>query len=62
MGRSRQQGPKNLAKVMDQPRFQKVFVIKGTSRLPYLVSNERYESIVAGFERRGFTVEKAAQS
>lgn len=59
MGRNRQDGPKNLAKVLNNPRFQKVFVTKGNSRLPYLLSTERYESLVAGFERRGWAVEKA---
>lgn len=59
MGRSKIQGPKNLAKVVENARFQKVFVTRGSSRLPYLVSSDRYEAIVAGFERRGWTVEKA---
>ena len=58
MGRTREQGPKNLAKVIDQPRFKKVFVVRGSSRLPYYLSSDRYEALVAGFERRGWTVEQ----
>jgi hypothetical protein len=48
-----------LAKVVENARFQKVFVTRGSSRLPYLVSSDRYEAIVAGFERRGWSVERA---
>jgi len=59
MGRSKIQGPKNLAKVVENARFQKVFVTRGSSRLPYYLSNDRYEDLVAGFQRRGWTVEKA---
>lgn len=59
MGRNRDQGPKQLARVIDSPRFTKVFFTKGSSRLPYLVSTDRYEAIVASFERRGFKAEKA---
>jgi hypothetical protein len=58
MGRTKQDGPKNLAKVLGNSRFQKVFVTKGTSRLPYYLSTERYDTLVAGFERRGWAVEK----
>lgn len=58
MGRTRDQGTKNLAKALSNPRFQKVFVTKGNSRLPYLLSTERFDALVAGFERRGWAVEK----
>lgn len=62
MGRVKEQGPKNLAKVIDQAaRFQKVFVTRGSSRLPYYLSNDRYDDLVAGFQRRGWTVEKAGE-
>ncbi len=59
MGRNREQGPKQLVKALDNPRFQRVFVTKGDSRLPYLLSMDRYDEHVAGFERRGWVVEKA---
>lgn len=61
MGRTKQEGPKQLAKVVNNPRFTRVFVTKGNSRMPMLLSNASYELLVAGFERRGYTVEKAAQ-
>jgi len=62
MGRVKEQGPKNLAKVIDQAaRFQKVFVTRGSSRLPYQFSVERYDELVNRFERRGWTVEKAGE-
>lgn len=59
MGRGKEQGPKNLAKVIEKARFQKVFVVRGSSRLPYYLSSDRYDDLKAGFERRGWTVEKA---
>jgi hypothetical protein len=63
MGRShKKEGTKNLAKVLDNPRFTKVFVTKGNSRMPMLLSTASFDVLAAGFERRGFTVEKAGQS
>lgn len=59
MGRNREQGPKQLAKVLDNPRFIRVFVAKGNSRMPMLMSAANYDVIAAGFERRGYVVEKA---
>ena len=59
MGRSKMQGPKNLAKVVDQPRFQKVIVTRGSSRLTYFLSFGRYDELVSRFEGRGWQVEKA---
>ena len=59
MGRSKIQGPKNLAKAVENARFQKVFVTRGSSRLPYFLSVERYDELVSRFEGRGWQVEKA---
>jgi len=59
MGRKKEDGPKNLAKVLDNPRFVRVFVAKGNSRMPMLLSAANYDLIAAGFERRGYSVERA---
>ena len=59
MGRTRQEGSKQLARVIDQPRFVRVFVTKGSNRMPINISAASYELIAAGFERRGYRVEKA---
>ena len=61
MGRTKQEGPKNLAKMLNQPRCQKVIVTRGSSRLPYFLSVERYDELVSRFEGRGWTVEKAGE-
>lgn len=61
MGRKREEGPKNLATVVDNPRYMRVFFTKGSQQMPIMVSTASYDRIVAGFERRGYTVEKAAQ-
>lgn len=54
MGRNREQGPKNLVKVIDQPRFQRVFFVNGSTKLSFLVAMGSRDKIVAGFEARGF--------
>lgn len=61
MGRTKFEGPKNLAKLVDNPRFVRVFLTKNNRRLPssLLLSADSYDLLAAGFERRGFTVEKA---
>lgn len=59
MGRNRSEGPKNLAKVMDNPRFVRVFVTKGSARMPMTFAADSFERIASGFERRGYAVEKA---
>lgn len=59
MGRNRAEGPKNLAKVMDNPRFVRVFVTKGSARMPMTFAADSFERIASGFERRGYAVEKA---
>ncbi len=59
MGRNRTEGPKNLAKVIDNPRFMRVFVTKGNNRMPMNISAASFEVIAAGFARRGYAVEKA---
>lgn len=61
MGRKRDEGPKNLAKVLDNPRFTRVFVTKGNSRMPMLLATASFDVLAAGFERRGYTVEKVTQ-
>lgn len=61
MGRNREQGPKQLAKVVDNPRFTRVFVTKGSYRMPMLLATTSYDTLVAGFERRGYAVEIARQ-
>lgn len=61
MGRTRDEGPKNLVKVINQPRFQRVFFTNGSTRLSFLVAVGSRDKIVAGFEARGFTAQKAAQ-
>lgn len=61
MGRTREEGPKQLTRVIDSPRFQKVVFTKGDRRLPMLVSTASYGKIVAGFESRGFTAVQGAQ-
>lgn len=58
MGRSKIQEPKNLAKVVGRSQFQKVFVTRGSSRLPYYLSVERFDELVSRFEGRGWSVEK----
>lgn len=60
MGRNREQGPKQLARVLDKPRFLKVFVVKGSTRMPMTFASDSFERIAAGFERRGYAVEKAS--
>lgn len=57
MGRTKGEGPKNLVKVLNASRFQKVIFTKGSTRLPYLVYNDHYADIVARFEGRGFKAE-----
>lgn len=59
MGRKGIEGPKNLAKVLNNARFIRVFVSKGNNRMPMLLSNANYDVLAAGFERRGYTVERA---
>ncbi len=59
MGRNREEGPKNLAKVINNPRFVRVFVTKGSARMPMTFASDSFERIAAGFERRGYAVEKA---
>lgn len=59
MGRSKAEGPKNLAKVIHNPRFVRVFITKGSNRMPMLLSQASFDLITAGFERRGYTVERA---
>lgn len=59
MGRTRQEGPKQLSRVVDNPRFTRVFVCKGNARMPVLMATSSFSTIAAGFERRGYTVEKA---
>ncbi len=54
MGRTKVEGPKNLAKVIDQPRFQRIFFVNGSTRLSFLVAMGSRDKIVAGFEARGF--------
>lgn len=61
MGRSKQEGTKNLAKLVDNPRFVRVFVTKGNNRMPLNISAASFDLIAGGFERRGYTVEKASQ-
>lgn len=58
MGRGRNEGQKNLVKMLDNPRYVRVFFARGSQRLPssMLVSAASYERIIAGFERRGYTV------
>lgn len=58
MGRTKAEGPKQLAKLVNNPRFVRVFVTKGSSRMPMLLSATSFDAIAAGFERRGYTVEK----
>lgn len=48
-----------MAKLVDKPRFVRVFVTKGNHRMPVNLSEASYELLAAGFERRGYRVEKA---
>ena len=59
MGRNREQGPQQLARVLDKPRFVKVFVTKGSARMQMTFAADSFDRISAGFERRGYAVEKA---
>ncbi len=57
MGRKGKEGPKNLARVIDNPRFTRVFFNNGTTKLSFMVAMGSRDRIVAGFEKRGFKAE-----
>ena len=59
MGRGKEQGTKNLAKLVENPRFVRVFVTKGNYRMPMNISASSFDLIEAGFERRGYKLEKS---
>ncbi len=58
MGRKKGEGPKQLTRVIDNPRFVRVFATKGNSQLIVNISATSYDLIASGFERRGYTVDK----
>lgn len=58
MGRKKDEGPKNLVIILDKPRFQRIVFTRGSSRLPFLISDDRLDGVVNRFEQQGWTMER----
>lgn len=56
MGRTKEQGSKNLIRVIHTPRFQTVHFMNGSTNLKMLIATNSYDKIVAGFEKRGYKI------
>ncbi len=56
MGRTKAEGSKQIARQLDNPRFQVVQFSNGKAQLKVLIATGSYDRIVAGFEKRGFKV------
>lgn len=56
MGRKAEQGQKNLAKCLDNPRYVKVFFTNTNRNISFQIATASYDTIVAGFVRRGWNV------